>query len=328
LPWIEQDIARLAAIGVPYYSFSISWTRILPFGNESTPVNQPGLSHYDDVINTCLQYGVTPIVTLQHADPPLNLSLADPAYPNAFLYYAKQVMSHYGDRVQHWVTQNEPNIAFGIYTGTPYSAATNIMMGHAKVYHWYKEVLKGTGTITLKFANNLALPLDSTNPDDIRAASRYQDYILGIMGNAIFLGEQYPAEILNTTNLNLTALTPTHLSYLNGTADFWSFDPYTAQYATSPPGGIDACAANSSDPLWPVCVVNTNVQQDGWLMGQAVSDSIGVTPRRAKHSLRGTARLQAFALRLVSMRAHGASERGVLLRIQYPRYLLTQSRHS
>ncbi|KAK1083491.1 hypothetical protein LTR33_003224 [Friedmanniomyces endolithicus] len=265
----KQDISRLAAIGIPYYSFSISWTRILPFGNESTPVNQPGLSHYDDLINTCIEHGVTPIVTLQHADPPLNLSLADPAYPDAFLYYAKQVMSHYGDRVQHWVTQNEPNIAFGIYTGTPYSAATNIMMGHAKVYHWYKEVLKGTGSITLKFANNLALPLDSTNPDDIWAASRYQDYILGIMGNAIFLGEQYPAELLNTTDLNLTALTPDQLSCLNGTADFWSFDPYTAQYATSPPGGIDACAANSSDPLWPVCVVNTNVQQDGWLMGQA-----------------------------------------------------------
>ena len=54
-----------------------------------------------------------------------------------------------------------------------------------------------------------------------------------------------------------------------GTSDFWSFDPYTAGFATSPPNGIDACASNSSDPNWPMCVMNTNVQQDGWLNGQA-----------------------------------------------------------
>lgn len=54
-----------------------------------------------------------------------------------------------------------------------------------------------------------------------------------------------------------------------GTSDFWSFDPYTTGFATSPPNGIDACASNSSDPNWPMCVINTNVQQDGWLNGQA-----------------------------------------------------------
>ena len=142
-------------------------------------------------------------------------------------------------------------------------------MGHAKVYHWYKETLRGTGLITLKFANNLALPLDSSNPEDTVAALRYQDFILGIIGNPIFLGQQYPAEVLNTTGINLTALTDQELSYINGTADFWSFDPYTAGFATSPPGGIDACAANKTNPLWPTCVVGTNVQQDGWLNGQA-----------------------------------------------------------
>jgi len=73
-----------------------------------------------------LEYGVTPVVTLQHADPPLHLALNDTRYSDDFLYYAKQVMTRYGDRVQYWVTQNEPNIAFSIYTGTPYSAATNM----------------------------------------------------------------------------------------------------------------------------------------------------------------------------------------------------------
>lgn len=58
----RADIARLAAMGVPYYSFSISWSRILPFGRG--PINEAGLAHYEDVINTCLEYGVKPAVTL------------------------------------------------------------------------------------------------------------------------------------------------------------------------------------------------------------------------------------------------------------------------
>ena len=57
----KQDIARLAAIGVPHYSFSISWTRILPFGVPGSPINQEGINHYNDVINTCLEYGLIPV---------------------------------------------------------------------------------------------------------------------------------------------------------------------------------------------------------------------------------------------------------------------------
>lgn len=88
------------------------------------------------------------------------------------------------------------------------------------------------------------------------------------MSNPIYLGEQYPEEVLRTADTNLTALTKEELAYINGTSDFWSFDPYVAGFATSPPGGTDACASNRSHPLWPNCVVNTNVQKDGWLNGQ------------------------------------------------------------
>jgi beta-glucosidase/6-phospho-beta-glucosidase/beta-galactosidase len=271
----KQDIARLAAIGLPYYSFSISWTRIVPFGIAGSPINQPGLDHYEDVINTCLQYGIKPIVTLLHFDYPANISYGDPRFADAFLYYAKQVMTRYSDRVQYWVTINEPN---GNYRNN-FPAIPNILNAHASVYHWYKEDLQGTGQLTIKFANNLALPLDSTNPEDTRAALRYQDFILGLFANPIFLGENYPQEFLSTAGTNTTALTAAELAYINGTADFWSFDPYTSGFATSPPNGIDACAANSSDPNWPYCVVNTNVQSDGWLNGQGSYAYAYITPQ-------------------------------------------------
>lgn len=67
----KQDIARLAAAGVQSYSFSISWSRILPFGVTGSPINQQGLDHYDDLINTVLEYGMTPVATLHHFDAPL-----------------------------------------------------------------------------------------------------------------------------------------------------------------------------------------------------------------------------------------------------------------
>jgi hypothetical protein len=43
----KQDIERLAAIGVKYYSFSIPWTRILPFAVPGSPVNQQAIDHYE-----------------------------------------------------------------------------------------------------------------------------------------------------------------------------------------------------------------------------------------------------------------------------------------
>lgn len=67
----RQDIARLATAGVQSYSFSISWSRILPFGVAGSPINQEGLDHYDDLINTVLEYEMNPVATLHHFDAPL-----------------------------------------------------------------------------------------------------------------------------------------------------------------------------------------------------------------------------------------------------------------
>jgi hypothetical protein len=108
---------------------------------------------------------------------------------------------------------------------------------------------------------------------------RYQDFILGVWANAIFLGMNYPEEVMSTTGLNLSALTDDEVAYINGTADIWSFDPYTSGFVASPPGGINACASDPSHALWPNCVVNTNVQSDGWLNGQASFTSPYITPQ-------------------------------------------------
>jgi beta-glucosidase len=48
--------------GVKAYRFSISWSRIVPLGGRSDPVNEKGIKHYSDFIDELLQNGITPFV--------------------------------------------------------------------------------------------------------------------------------------------------------------------------------------------------------------------------------------------------------------------------
>lgn len=73
----KQDIQRLAAMGVEYYSFTIPWTRILPFVLPGTPVNRQAIDHYNDLISTILDAGMKPIVTMLHFDNPLMFVASD-----------------------------------------------------------------------------------------------------------------------------------------------------------------------------------------------------------------------------------------------------------
>ncbi|KAJ5819203.1 beta-glucosidase [Penicillium riverlandense] len=261
----KQDIKRLSALGIPNLCFSIPWSRVVPFGVAGSPINTQALDHYDDLINEAIANGITPIITILHYDLPTSVSYSDSRFTEHYMYYAKQLMTRYGDRVPYWVSVNEPNLQ------PVNNALTNILEAHANLYDWYKHELGGKGQITMKFANNLAIPLNTNDPSDVAAAERYQDFSLGIMNNPMFLGKQIPKSVLTTTGIPISPLTETQLKLIHGKIDFFSFDPYSAQYVTSPPGGIEACARNKSDPLWPTCVVTTNDAANGWLIGDASS---------------------------------------------------------
>ncbi|MCJ1310519.1 hypothetical protein MMC25_004183 [Agyrium rufum] len=262
----KEDMKRLGAVGLPYFSFSIPWTRIVPFGVQGSPVNTQALDHYDDLINEAIANGVAPVVTLLHYDLPLSVSYSTKNFTDHFSYYAHQLMTRFGDRVPYWVTINEPNLQ------PVDNALTNILVAHANLYHWYKNDLKGKGKITMKFANNLAMPLNGKkNATDLAAAQRYQDFSLGVMNNPLFLGTQIPDSVLNTPGIKIDPLTQDQIKLIHGTMDFFSFDPYSSSFATPPPEGIEACASNSSDPNWPTCVISTYDAANGWLLGDASS---------------------------------------------------------
>lgn len=244
--YYKQDIERVASMGVKYFSFSIAWTRILPFALPGTPINQEGIDHYNDVINYILEKGMIPKVTLLHFDSPLdfyhgNLSEAaappdigyvnggyqSPDFPDAFVNYARIVMSHYADRVPLWYTFNEPLLY--AHNGV---SIDHVVKSHARVYHFYKYELKGEGKISLKFNNNFGVPRDPESEADVYAANHFNSFQLGPFCNPIFLGEDYPESYKKTIH-DYVPLTQEDLEYINGTADSLGIDPYTAVSLTN-----------------------------------------------------------------------------------------------
>jgi beta-glucosidase/6-phospho-beta-glucosidase/beta-galactosidase len=152
----KEDVAILKDLGVDFYRFSISWSRIIPEGVADSPVNQLGINYYKNLIQELLDNGIEPMVTMYHWDLPEALQdlggWLNPELVDHFAYYAKTLYEELGDSVEHWLTFNEPkqtclggygdgNMAPGYnFTGLEDYQCTHILLkAHAKAYHIYDE---------------------------------------------------------------------------------------------------------------------------------------------------------------------------------------------
>lgn len=292
----KQDIERIASMGVEYYSFSIPWSRILPFVLEGTPVNKQALDHYDDLIDFVVAKGMLPTITLIHTDAPMlfydtladisttpggigyldggfQRSYGNQSFEDAFVHYGKVLMTHFADRVPIWFTFNEPLL--GSRNGKSIDA---VVKSHARLAHFYREEINGTGQISLKLNDNFGVPRDPSNPADVEAADHFNSFQLATFANPIFLGVDYPDSYKMTVS-DYVPLTAEDLAYINGTADFFAVDPYTATVVSPPPNStIEACAGNSSDSLWPYCVTQATTTTTGWDIGYRSQSYVYITP--------------------------------------------------
>ncbi|WP_426226331.1 GH1 family beta-glucosidase [Pseudarthrobacter sp. DSP2-3-2b1] len=105
-----EDVALMRELGVDSYRFSISWPRIQPDGRG--PFNEQGLDFYDRLIDQLLEAGISPMATLYHWDTPLPLEhrggWMNRATAERFAEYSAAAGRRFGDRVDQWVTLNEP----------------------------------------------------------------------------------------------------------------------------------------------------------------------------------------------------------------------------
>ena len=114
----QEDILLMRKMNIDHFRFSLSWARILPNGTGA--ISSKGIQFYNDVINFCLECGITPWVTLYHWDLPLALEEKG-GWTNReilgwFQEYVTVCANSFGDRVKNWMVLNEPMV----FTGAGY----------------------------------------------------------------------------------------------------------------------------------------------------------------------------------------------------------------
>lgn len=107
----KEDIALMAEMGFKVFRMSIGWSRIFPQVDDETP-NEEGLRFYDSVFDECRKYGIEPLVTMSHYEPPLDLALKyrgwyDRKAIDFFVKYVEVICERYKNKVKYWLTFNE-----------------------------------------------------------------------------------------------------------------------------------------------------------------------------------------------------------------------------
>ena len=106
----REDVELMAELGIGTYRFSLAWPRIFPEGRGK--LNTAGMDFYENLVDTLLAKNIAPAATLYHWDLPQALEDKGgwPSRDTAdyFTDYAVAVFEKLGDRVERWITHNEP----------------------------------------------------------------------------------------------------------------------------------------------------------------------------------------------------------------------------
>ncbi len=204
----EDDIELIGDLSIPNFRFSIAWSRIFPDGYGR--VNQKGVDYYNRIIDTCLERGIEPWVTLYHWDLPSNIQQrggwTNRRIVDWFYDFAAFCASHFGDRVKRWMVLNEPMV----FTGAGYflgihapgkrglkhfiPAAHHAVLCQAEGGRVIKE-LRPDSLVGTTFSCSLIEPFRKGNERDEKAAKR-----VDALTNRLFLepslGMGYPTEDL------------------------------------------------------------------------------------------------------------------------------------
>ena len=108
----RQDIELMHQAGLNAYRFSLEWARIEP---KKGVFDEKEMDHYLDVIHTCREYGIEPVITLFHFASPKWLitegGWESESTVEYFGEYAEYVANHLkGENIRYIITINEANM--------------------------------------------------------------------------------------------------------------------------------------------------------------------------------------------------------------------------
>ncbi len=183
-----EDLDLIAGLGARAYRFSVAWPRVQPTGGG--PVNARGLDFYDRLVDGLGERGLAAALTLYHWDLPQPLEDAggwlnrDTAY--RFADYAAIVADRLADRVELWITLNEPMVvmaygyAFGVHAPgkalmlDALPVAHHQLLGHGLAV----PALRAAGARAIGIANNYSPGVAaSESPADLAATERFDNLL-------------------------------------------------------------------------------------------------------------------------------------------------------
>jgi beta-galactosidase len=287
----KEDIALMKMMGLKAYRFSLSWARILPQGTGQ--VSKEGIQFYSNLIDELLKNDITPWITLYHWDFPLDLHLKKDGWLNPhidqyFGEYAKVCFDHFGDRVKHWITLNEPWVVAVLGYGQgifapgrisnvePYLVAHHLIKSHAKAVEIYRNEFQSKQNGVIGITNNCDWRDPATDsPQDKAAAQRSLEFFLAWFADPVYFGD-YPEVMKSRLGDRLPQFTPSESSLIKGSSDFFGLNHYSTLYASDATGetvstDIKGNGGMSEDqdvkltrnPVWKLTAMDWNVVPDG-----------------------------------------------------------------
>lgn len=243
----KEDVALMKEIGLKSYRFSISWSRVLPEGTGK--VNEKGLQFYSDLVDELLKAGIKPVVTLFHWDLPQALyergGWKNPEIVNWFAEYSKVMVEALSDRVEYWITMNEPQMFIGlgylIGAHAPFehnspkeliAISHNVLMAHGAAVKTIRKYAKSKPMVGMAPTGDVYLPIGTKaiQIEEARNKSFAFDPYAFTMGNSwwadpIFLGD-YPKEAYEIYPEEMKIVKKEDLELIAQKLDFYGFNAY------------------------------------------------------------------------------------------------------
>lgn len=234
----QQDVDLMASLGFDMYRFSIAWPRILPQGTGK--VNEAGLDFYDRLVDALLAKNIQPFPTLYHWDLPQALQDAG-GWPSrmivdAFVNYADVVTRRLGDRINYWMTLNEPwcisflSHAIGAHApGTQdieqaLLAAHHVLLAHGRSVPVIRANSKPNVQVGIVLNQTWADPV-SDSPEDLAAARRWAGHFNRWFLDPLYKGE-YPPDMVDLYGGEVPGLEEGDLAEIAVPTDFLGINFY------------------------------------------------------------------------------------------------------
>jgi beta-glucosidase len=275
-----DDVALMGELGVDSYRFSVAWPRIQPEGKGAA--SPAGLAFYDRLVDSLLEQGIAPALTLYHWDLPQALEdgggWRNRETAQRFAEYAALVHAHLGDRVQRWITLNEPwcssflgyasgRHAPGVQVGEgALAAAHHLLLGHGLAVAAIRADARDGQQVGITL-NLQPVSAATSSPQDVAASERAL-----MRANLLFtdpvLEGRYP-DLARATYAALTDFGYIHdgdLATIAAPLDFLGVNYYFPSRVRAAPYVQDDPAMRTADDLGTVDVISADEELTamGW----------------------------------------------------------------